>query len=434
MNFSLAFKLPATWKIVAFTVLASLSGLTDISVFASEPVSSRGQSRSSLSRVLPRTPAQLKAAQALDNGSYTQVLQILGSDKSAIALFLRGQAFERCESDVWAEPSFVSAATAAPGDDLLCAWSIWAEINDKQYDRASLHCIRDLKRFPGSANILTMQGLALFRMNKSAEGLALLKKALRLEPNNFAARRFLAECYIFQLEKEKAVLELDELVKRYPKDPFAYLLRAKLNQDLGNYSLALKDYARVEAINPHCRYLNFRRAKMNLDRGDLKAVLPDLNRCFDSESSDQLIEKARKLRISYYEKCGQEKLALSDLNIILKGVETEKKIGSGPVTWLVDRAKAHLQLKNYALALADCETILHHVPSNCDALFIRARAYFASGKTLLALNDMNLLIERDDGVPQWYRERAVVMDKLGRSAMAKKDRERAAALEKQIQP
>lgn len=404
---------------------------------ANQSVSSLQQSGSAVhqsGKAVARTALEKKAAQALDLGSYTEVVQMLSRENSPYALYLVGQAYERADSPEWAKPYIERAATLAPGDSALSAWAIWVEIYFQKLDRASLHCIRELKRFPNDANILAVHGLTLFKQNKSEQGMALLKKAIRQDPRNFLARRFLSECYIFQLEKEKAASELDQLVKFYPRNAQSYLLRARLHQELGEFPQALKDYEVVERLNPHCPYLNYRRARMNLERRELKLVLADLNKCFGPESSAPLMEKARRLRITYYELTGEERLAVKDLDFMLKGVEKMSDIDSASLSWLADRGKAHLQLKDYKGAIRDSDIILRSKPQDCDALYNRARAYAATGKILLALNDLNRLIEQDDNVPQWYRERAAVMDKLGRSAMAKRDRERAAVIEKSHEP
>lgn len=88
---------------------------------------------------------------------------------------------------------------------------------------------------------------------------------------------------------------------------------------------------------------------------------------------------------------------------------------------LCKRADCYRQLKHYDKALSDLRFATILMPAELRALELKAKVHRDQGKLDVALGDLNQLLKAKPQSPNYFRDRAVVLNKLGRKPDADMD-------------
>lgn len=147
---------------------------------------------------------------------------------------------------------------------------------------------------------------------------------------------------------EQAYAALDEVVKQYPNNPDAYLMRGSLKMH-ADPAQALSDFSKVIELKPDSGVAYHQRAMLRLVKGDVTGALKDLDAAIVHNFKDDSVFYLRgQLRWQTDELDG----ALSDLN------ESLKLNPNNPGIYLT-RGGVLLALKEEDRALADLNYLIN---------------------------------------------------------------------------
>jgi tetratricopeptide (TPR) repeat protein len=185
----------------------------------------------------------------------------------------------------------------------------------------------------------------------------------------------------------------------------ARIKKAKLLQKLGRHKEAIEEFDRVSDVGHASPILYSRRATSLLKVGDNKRALEDLNVAI------------RKLNLP----------AKKDEHVFVANLAGMKE--PDYLNCWAQRMQAEIALGQQERALADATEILRVNPTTDVALDVRQSILQKRGKYADALRDLDVLIKMNRDVPDWYKDRAAVYQKLNMAAKANDDLAKAKHIE-----
>jgi len=147
---------------------------------------------------------------------------------------------------------------------------------------------------------------------------------------------------------EKAYAALDELIKQYPNNPDAYLLRGSLKME-ADPSQALSDFTKVIELKPDAGAAYHQRAMLRLTNGDTAGALKDLDASILHNFKDDSI---------YYVR-GQLRWQTGELNGALSDLDEAIKLNPNNPRQYLDRGGLLLRLEKPDRALADFNYLIN---------------------------------------------------------------------------
>jgi len=174
-------------------------------------------------------------------------------------------------------------------------------LKNNQIDEAEIAFVKAIKTDP--KQILNYRDLALLYLTEKnyskAESTAL--GGLKLNANNTEVRAILATAYIQKKENQKAIAQLNEILKRNRKSVFAYYTLSNLDAT-GNYSLQKNYLLKAISISPSniVLRLSLAEALVRSNKADsaifylqsVKKIAPAFSPAL-SASYDQLVQSLR---------------------------------------------------------------------------------------------------------------------------------------------
>lgn len=238
------------------------------------------------------------------------------------------------------------------------------------------------------------------------------------------------DCHYAFDNTDAALIDYAKAISLDPKNAKLFEGRASIYQAENFWKQALADCAKVIELDPliACNYAA--RAETYLDMGDALKALADAEKAIalkpDTCSEHYIVcaESAQALgdhaKIPGLCKAAAERLAKE---------KESKTIEEENVDLVVQSARIHLLSGEPEKAIAACDEKLKQDKEDDDALKYRARAYASLKQWDKAVADLNTLLESS---PDWssedYLDRATVLEALGKTPLAEKDRATAASL------
>ena len=147
---------------------------------------------------------------------------------------------------------------------------------------------------------------------------------------------------------EQAFAALDEVIKQYPNNPDAYLMRGSFKMQ-ADPAQALSDFNKVIELKPDSGVAYYQRAILRLVKDDVTGALKDLDASiFYSFKEDSI----------YYLR-GQLRSQVGDLNGALSDLDEAMKLNPNQPGIYLTRAGVLLALKEDDRALADINYLIH---------------------------------------------------------------------------
>jgi len=255
----------------------------------------------------------------------------------------------------------------------------------EQLDEASQMLEVVLSSNPGMAKAYVLKGMINEKEGFLSKAEDEYTRALHYEPHSIMALEMRARLQLREGKPRKALEDSNALSRLAPENPETFLTRARINVKLKDYSAALTDYRRVEAMMP----------------GD-----------------DQVLEEKALL----FFKMNEPGKALEALS----GYAVKH---SGEVGLLVLQARAHILLKNYVEADRILELALSKNPMHAPAHLYRGVVYARNQEAEQALRSLNRAIELDPALVEAYKERARTFMEINEQVRAASDLTTAAELD-----
>lgn len=280
---------------------------------------------------------------------------------------------------------------------------------------------------PGYATPYGVRGVALQRLDRNAEAVRALSKAIELEADNehWWCDRGIAKLGLGRYTE--AVADATKAIELNPDLALAYQCRAKARRGMGDIDAALSDCNRAIELEPgHVEYYVERtraydqagrwddaaadcstaiqlapddwrpyqnRAICFIRLGAYKKALPDLTRCIE----------LRPLELSHYAERATIHIALRHNDAAIADLTRMIELDPGQLATFSLRAQAYFKAGRYAESAADLDHMMHLQPNE---LLLRARrgmAYEMAGEVEKALADYKKVATSDGPVSEYVK-------------------------------
>jgi tetratricopeptide (TPR) repeat protein len=185
------------------------------------------------------------------------------------------------------------------------------------------------------------------------ENYPMMKKPAILDAVNAVVFLGRAEAYLHHKQFERALADVEEALRLNPQLGDAWMVRATLRVELGNYREALADVQRRLQMEPPEPLALLTRGNLHAQLGELESALVDFTDFLRQRPGTVL---ALRARAGSYARLHRFEEALADLQEAL-GADPTK-----PDAWL-DRGHVYHKQGNYPAALADYQKALELGPT-----------------------------------------------------------------------
>jgi tetratricopeptide (TPR) repeat protein len=258
---------------------------------------------------------------------------------------------------------------------------------------------------------------------KRLEAVAILDKVLRENPNNLVALWYRVRIYSELEQSDNLLNDCNRLIAADPKAerfPCIYTYRAIVYKIQDEISRAIKDLDKSKELGQIEYQYRLCRAECLQAQNKLKEAIGEWSEIV-AQNPDRA-HFALLRRSTLYEMLNQPEKALTDLSAASK-----LKPKQSDIRW--SRARLLEQLHRYDDAIAEYTFLIQLDPTDETKYFKRGKLYASTGKYQLALADISKSISLDP-MPSAtiFQFRAQIYNKLGSSALAKKDLDAAAKI------
>lgn len=261
----------------------------------------------------------------------------------------------------------------------------------------------ELNRSVGDADVCILAAEFFTRLGKFEQAHRCVRQWVKLEPGNGHAFDLKAQLELKMGDAEAALGDLDTAIRLNPKDLNPYYTRGKLHQSHRNYRQAALDF------ESFAKYGGGGPAMLGR-RGDCYAHIGQSVKAIDDYTKAINLLK-------------QWKRSSNALN----GTEL-----AGDLTrFVVSRAEMYEKRGDVRQAQADARWLLARQPDSVPGLDLMQRTSRTLGDYPAALDALTRLVSIDNDVPEWFRMRAEVFKKMGRSTNAENDLKSAELIDKQ---
>ena len=215
---------------------------------------------------------------------------------------------------------------------------------------------------------------------------AAYKSAIQIAPDFFEAHKKIAQLWIINLDRNKAIKVLDDVISKNPDDYEAFYLRGGANALLGKTDKAIMDFDISLKINPD-----------SLDT--YKAIISAYKAKDDYEQIIKTANDAMKIApndIFFYFSRGEAYYHIKSLDNAISDFNKVLEIEPDNAEGLFYRGTILFEKKEYDKSIADINHILEVSPNNNDGLFLRSKIFFEKKEYEKALSDIDLYIKRNE--------------------------------------
>ena len=182
---------------------------------------------------------------------------------------------------------------------------------------------------------------------------------------------------------DAAIADYTEIIRRFPKNEFAYLERGVTYYNIGEFERAIADYDHVIELKPNFERAYYNRGAANLRKGDLDQSIADYNQAIALKPNDAY---AYVYRSAVYRAKGELDRAMTDCAEAMK-IAPENKFP------YICRAITYKAMGDVARAIADYDHVIGLDPKDASAYRFRGTIYFLSGAFAKALADFDQSVQ-----------------------------------------
>lgn len=236
---------------------------------------------------------------------------------------------------------------------------------------------------------------------------------------------------------QDAVRVLSTVIKRFPKNKYAYQMRGVMYNHLSDFPNAIADLTKAISINPKLASAFYFRADVYMEQNNYKKAIEDYSQIIAlnprTVAHFQIAETGREREkfsgkdektidvLDVYYLRGRARQAIGDLQA---SVDDFTKVIRGDPTdvaaWY-HRGVANSSLKKYKLAIEDFSQGIKLDPKDWNFYMARARAYEQLGEARNAIGDCTTMIKQNPTDPGAYFLRAQLHGRLNDFASAISD-------------
>lgn len=297
-----------------------------------------------------------------------------------------------------------------------------------------------VKLCPQSAEPVFVRGICNLNDNRNVEAVRDFSTVIQKQPSFIAAFYFRADAYFRMHRDDSALKDYSHIINVNPIYVAAtdtaetgrnkghrqfydeslvtvadvHVLRSMIYSNQGKYDLAYNDLAKAIALDPKDADARLVRAELARRRRKFEQTVEDCSYVIRNSPSNY---RAYDLRSKAYEMMRQPDKAIEDLSKMI--VQSR----GGPEGYLL-RAQLYSRLEKWDKAIADYSAVIKSLPQDEAILVMRGNCYMKVGKYQSAVDDFSAAIALDPRA-MVYSLRASAYEKLGKTELAKRDRDSA---------
>ena len=356
-----------------------------------------------------------------------KTLKVVPTD--VMALSTLGQCYLRKGRLPEAIKSFTKAIKQLPRADFYLGRAE-AEQRLGNFAAALQDCNTSIEKDKKPPRVFVIRGESELSLSDAGKARADFEHALALSPDNFEAKRMLAQCLkaarsnpeynLMTSESERNPAALDDDVKLHPHDAAALVRR-------GNYLLksleserAIADYTAAIKLSPNMANAYVHRGIAYRALRHFDKALADYAQALqiDPKNAQALLESARLNRV------------IKKTDASLKNYDRLQALGSCDLVYL-ERGDLLLSLKRWQPALKDADkAIACH--AGREEYKLRADALMASGQYREAIASYSDAIRLGNPEAPLLRGRALAYEKVGEKELAAADQKLVHKLEAEV--
>jgi len=211
---------------------------------------------------------------------------------------------------------------------------------------------------PGSAEAMTVAGLALLRLGDYRAARLALERALKLQPNHFDAAITLAELHLGLGNGTRGIEVLQMAARLRPQEFPIWLTMGKVMSDLGDFPKAIQAYERALGLNPD-------------DREALIGLIGCLLRTDQPDQAEPWVTRALGKYPDDPRVLGFAARGAFDANRLDEAIAfADRALARDPKSFdaLLTRARAHVVQAQWEQALPDAERARAAYPNDLGSL------------------------------------------------------------------
>ncbi len=197
--------------------------------------------------------------------TYHEILNL--NAESAEADMLAGEALDEMRNHAGAIEQFRAAVKADPKEPNVhfgLGYLLWSQ---NQFEEAAHEFQAELVNVPDNAQALAFLADSNMQINRSAEALPLIQKALKIDPKLGRAHLDLGILYADAGRHEDAIRELNIAAKLTPDDPNPHWRLARLYQSMGKKEEANAEFQQTRNLHKVANDTIFSKLKAAQDKG-----------------------------------------------------------------------------------------------------------------------------------------------------------------------
>jgi tetratricopeptide (TPR) repeat protein len=333
------------------------------------------------------------------------------------------------------------AVTKNSGDTYALATAAYV-LNRQKNSAPAIKYINRAASLDASARNFSIMAEVYESKGMSSKSIVALQRAELVDKESFELARARSFIALSRFSKQAALDPLNIYLTNHPREIRALILRAEIYSLAGNHEAAIKDFSKVLSIHPnHTGALQGRAdeyrhlKKWALGAKDAKQLLSTKTVGANSATLANLtlakcLEESGDLKGALSARDALFKRRCQSLNIDLS---KEKRIKDALLAKdIIECARIQNKLKLYTVALKYCDLVLAGLPTDASGLEQRAVALEGAGRLQDAVKAWTVLVQQHKNFPNWLEARARVYDRLGDVAAAKKDRDAASAIKREL--
>lgn len=341
------------------------------------------------------------------------------------------------------QKGFQFARTAArmnPKNAHILATFGWVLCAMKKYEESTAIISRALQIDPKDARSHAIAALVYKKVEDMPAAASQIEEALRLDSKSRDVNYIASRYYWEALEGKKLEDTFKRWLKVHPNSAFAHYKTALYYRDMKRYEEAIAECKKAIALNE----------KYMLARMNLQSIVFKQKRY--KEAAELFTSFMKNCFVSYtnlapraecYSHLDQPQKAVDDYTRAIEmRTEDLKKEGlvklakhmsksekKDQIAWWIARSQQYAKMKNYKKAFEDMNLLDQAFPNIPSIIYARAKLYDSAGKYDLAIKDAEKLILIDVDVTEWFRFKASILRKMGRTQEAEKAQQKADRIE-----
>ena len=197
--------------------------------------------------------------------AYHEILNL--NAESAEADMLAGEALDEMQNHGEAIEQFRAAVKADPKQPNVhfgLGYLLWTQ---NQFEEAAREFQAELDNIPDHAQALAFLANCDMQLNRSAEAMALIQKALKIDPNVPRAHLDLGILYADAGRRDEAIREFKTAARLNPEDPNPHWRLARLYQAMGDKAAANLEFQKTRSLHKQENETIMNKLKAAQDKG-----------------------------------------------------------------------------------------------------------------------------------------------------------------------